>query len=243
MATAEPADRLPLLEFRDVSKTYDSGEERIRAVDGVSLTIHAGEVVALYGPSGSGKSTLLRIAAAVEPPDAGAVLVDGQDVTRLSPKAASAYRMYSLGWVHQEANLDEGATALENAAIKHLVATRSIRQGHRLMIPLMEELGLGHRLHQQAETLSAGERQRVVIAQALSLKPRVLLADEPTGNLNSKLGREVLQLLKEQTERRRMATLIVTHDEHAAAVADQVYNMQDGVVRAFDPETAPQPWA
>jgi putative ABC transport system ATP-binding protein len=150
--------------------------------------------------------------------------------------------MYVLGWVHQDADLDEGATALENAAIKHLVAARSIREGHDRVRPLLEELGLGARLHHRAETLSAGERQRVVVAQALSLGPKVLLADEPTGNLNSRLGRDVLEVLRTQTQQRRMATLIVTHDERAAAFADHVYALQDGGLSALDPATVARSW-
>jgi putative ABC transport system ATP-binding protein len=232
----------PLLEFREVRKAYRVGSDAVRAVDGVSLTIGAGEVVALYGPSGSGKSTLLRIAAGIEPPDSGAVYVDGRDVTRLSAKDAAAYRMYVLGWVHQDADLDEGATALENAAIKHLVATRSIREGHQQTIPLLRELGLGERLHHRAETLSTGERQRVMIAQALALGPKVLLADEPTGALNSRLSEEVLTLLRDQTRQREMATLLVTHDERAAAFADRIHALQDGVLQDLDPDTVLRSW-
>jgi putative ABC transport system ATP-binding protein len=232
----------PLLEFRDVRKHYTSGDEPVRAVDGISLAIGAGEIVALYGPSGSGKSTLLRIAAGVEPPDAGAVLVAGEDVTTLSAKDAARYRMYMLGWVHQEADLDEGATVLENAAIKHLVATRSIREGFRRVTPLLHELGLGHRLEHRADTLSAGERQRVTIAQALSLDPQVLLADEPTGSLNSKLGHEILSLLRAETRDRGMATLLVTHDERAAAFADKVYALEDGVLHDVEAAIADRPW-
>lgn len=232
-----------LLAFSNVSKTFITGDEPVRAVDNVSLTIHGGEVVALYGPSGSGKSTLLRIAAGIDAPDRGSVLVEGVDVTRLSAKEAAAYRMYVLGWVHQDADLDDGATALENAAIKHLVASRTINEGHRRVEPLLHELGLSDRLHHRAATLSAGERQRVVLAQALSLNPKVLLADEPTGNLNSRLSRDVLQLLRDQTKQRGMATLIVTHDERAAAFADHVYGMSDGAVRPLDPEVVARSWA
>jgi putative ABC transport system ATP-binding protein len=231
-----------LLEFREVRKSYRVGGDAVCAADGVSLTIRPGELVTLYGPSGSGKSTLLRIAAGIEPPDSGAVLVEGRDVTRLSARDAATYRMYVLGWVHQDADLDEGATALENAAIKHLVATRSIREGHRRTIPLLRELGLGERLHQRADSLSAGERQRVMIAQALVLRPRVLLADEPTGNLNSRLSEEVLTLLREQTRQRQMATLLVTHDERAAAFADRIHALQDGVLHDIEHDTVPRSW-
>ena len=232
----------PLLEFREVRKHYASGGEPVRAVDGLSLTIAAGELVALYGPSGSGKSTLLRVAAGIEPLDSGEVLVAGVDVTRLSAKDAARYRMYTLGWVHQEAGLDEGATVLENAAIKHLVATKSVREGFRKVTPLLHELGLGHRLNHRADTLSAGERQRVTIAQALSLDPKVLLADEPTGSLNSKLCHEVLSLLRSQTHERGMATLLVTHDERAAAFADKVYALEDGHLHDVESLSGDRPW-
>lgn len=232
----------PVLQLRGISKSYATAGDPVPAVDTVSLAVAAGELVALYGPSGSGKSTLLRIVAGLEAPDAGAVLVAGRDVTRLSAKDAAAYRMYTLGWVHQEVDLDEGATALENAAIKHLIASRSVGEGHRRVTPLLVELGLGDRLDHRAETLSAGERQRVMIAQALSLDPKVLLADEPTGHLNSRLGRQVLELLLEQTRRLAIATLLVTHDERAAGLADRVHVLEDGVLRDADRDTELRPW-
>ena len=232
-------DRPPLLEFRDVRKSYRTGDEVVHAVDGLSLTMEAGELVALYGPSGSGKSTLLRIAAAMEPPDGGAVFVNGRDVTTLSEKDAADYRMYVLGWINPRIDLLDGATALDNAAIKQVVALGSVRKARKAVAPLLEELGLGARLHHRAETLSMGERQRVMIARALSLDPKVVLADEPTGNLDSRRGREVLALLRDATHARGMATVLVTHDEHAVAFADRVFSLQDGVLCDVGPEAVP----
>jgi putative ABC transport system ATP-binding protein len=220
----------PLLEFRDVRKQYRTGGEVVCAADGVSLVVDAGELVVLYGPSGSGKSTLLRIAAGIDAPDDGAVYVMGRDITRLSANDAADYRLHVLGWVNQESDLLEGASALDNASIKLLGTERSLRRARRAIAPLLEELGLGPRLEHRAETLSMGERQRVMIARALSLDPRVVLADEPTGNLDSRRSREVLDLLRTLTHDRQMATLLVTHDEHAAAYADRVYTLQDGVL-------------
>ncbi|HMJ33887.1 MAG TPA: ABC transporter ATP-binding protein [Baekduia sp.] len=213
----------------------------VRAVDGLSLTVDAGELVALYGPSGSGKSTLLRIAAAIEPPDAGGVFVKGRDVTALSDKDASDYRMYVLGWINQDSDLLDGASALDNAATKQLVAVRSLRRARRSVAPLLEELGLGLRLEHRADTLSMGERQCVVIARALSLDPQVVLADEPTGSLDTRRSHDVLGLLRAATHARQMATLLVTHDEHAIAYADKVYTLQDGVLRDCGPEAVPTP--
>ncbi|HMJ36267.1 MAG TPA: ABC transporter ATP-binding protein [Baekduia sp.] len=236
-------DSAPLLEFRDVQKHYRTGTEVVRAVDGLSLAVEAGEMVALYGPSGSGKSTILRIGAGIETPDSGAVYVEGEAVSGLSGKAAAHYRMHVLGWINQESDLLDGATALDNAATKVVVTAGSWRRARRSVVPLLEELGLGHRLEHRAETLSMGERQRVMIARALSLNPRVLLADEPTGSLDSRRSREVLALLQEATHSRAMATVLVTHDEHAVAYADTVYTLQDGVLHDSGPDAAPAPWA
>jgi putative ABC transport system ATP-binding protein len=233
--------RSPLLDVRDVRKHYRIGDEVVRAVDGLSLVIEPGQLVALYGPSGSGKSTLLRIAAAIETPDSGAVYADGHDVTHLSEREAAIYRMYTLGWVSQHSDLIGGVTALDNAAMKLLAARGSIRRARRSITPLLERLGLAERLNHRAETLSMGERQRVTIARALSLDPRIVLADEPTGNLDSRRSREVLQLLADETHARGMATLLVTHDAEAVAYADLVYTLQDGVLHDSGPEAVVTP--
>jgi putative ABC transport system ATP-binding protein len=225
-----------LVEFRAVSKHYISGDETVRAVNELTLDIEQGEFVALYGPSGSGKSTLLRIAAGVERPDGGSVHVAGSDVGSLAEREAATYRLRVLGWIKQDAQLIGGATALDNAALKQLIASRSLRRARRQVTPLLEELGLGGRLNHRAETLSTGERQRVMIARALSLDPRVMLADEPTGNLDARRSQAVLRLLQEATHERGMATLLVTHDENAIAFADSVYTLHDGVLHNSGPE-------
>jgi putative ABC transport system ATP-binding protein len=205
----------------------------------VSLRIEAGEMVALYGPSGSGKSTLLNIAAALERPDAGGVFVNGLDVTKLSEKDASRYRMHLLGWVGQETDLIDGASAIENAAFKLVSAGRPILQARREAAALLKAVGFGQRLDQRSETLSMGERQRVMIARALSMSPQVLLADEPTGNLDSRRTHEIFDLLRTTTHERQMATLVVTHDAQAQDYADTLYTLRDGVLDVLQPEQAP----
>jgi putative ABC transport system ATP-binding protein len=229
-----------VLEFREVRRHFAIGDEVVRAVDGVSLQIDSGVLVALYGPSGSGKSTLLRIAAGIETADDGAVLVDGVDVTALSAREASDYRMNVLGWVGQESDLIDGATAIDNAAFKLICAGRKVREARRAAASLLDAVGFSQRLEQRAETLSMGERQRVMIARALSMDPRVVLADEPTGNLDSRRTHQVLQLLRATTHQRGMATLLVTHDEHAMEYADKVYALQDGVLRELPTEQRPR---
>jgi putative ABC transport system ATP-binding protein len=218
-----------VLEFREVTKRYSIGTaDSILAVADVSLSVSRGELAALYGPSGSGKSTLLLLAAAVLTPDTGDVLVDGRSVSKLSPRDAARYRMDELGFVRQSLDLIPGATTLENAALKLIGDGHTVREAHRAVAPMLERLGLGHRLNQHADALSMGERQRVMIARALSTDPCVVLADEPTGNLDTERGKEVLGLLRDLCRERSIAVLLVTHDPQAAGVADKRYNLRDG---------------
>jgi putative ABC transport system ATP-binding protein len=218
-----------VLELRELVKRYAVGDaETVSAVDGVSLSVAAGELVALYGPSGSGKSTLLMLAAAVMRPDSGSVLVDGREVSSLPARDAAAYRMRDLGFVRQSSDLIPGASALDNAALKLLGCSAGVREARRRVEPLLVSLGLSERLLHRAEQLSMGERQRVMIARALSTEPRLLLADEPTGSLDSERGREVLELLGEMCRERGIAVLLVTHDPEVTAYADRVHTLRDG---------------
>ncbi|MFA4927902.1 MAG: ABC transporter ATP-binding protein [Patulibacter sp.] len=224
----------PLLRFDRLVKQYRAGDSIVRAVDEVSLDVAGGELVALYGPSGSGKSTLLLIAAALASPDRGSVVVDGREVTGLSARDAADYRMLQLGFVPQQIDLLGGATAVDNAGSKLIGMGLGRREARRRVIPLLDELGLSHRLQHRPDQLSMGERQRVMIARALSTDPRVVLADEPTGALDSERKRETLALLQRLTKTRGMATLLVTHDWHAVAYADRTHVLRDG--RLVDPD-------
>ena len=218
-----------MLELSELVKRFPVGDaEPVSAVDGVSLSIAAGELVALYGPSGSGKSTLLMMAAAVLRPDSGSVLVAGRDVSRLSAGEAARYRMHELGFIRQSLDLIPGASALDNAAVKLLGKPASVREARRKVEPLLRRLGLSERLGHRAEQLSMGERQRVMIARALSTEPKVVLADEPTGSLDSERGAEVLSMLRDLCHARGIAVLLVTHDPEAAAYADRVETLRDG---------------
>ena len=216
-----------MLELRELVKHYRVGEgEPIRAVDGVSLSIETGELVALYGPSGSGKSTLLTLVAALLRPDSGQVLLDGREISALSEEEAASYRLHDLGFVSQTADLLAGARVIENAALKLWLSDR--RGAEERVRPLLERLGLGGRLKHRSEQLSIGERQRLMIALALSMKPRLVLADEPTGSLDTQRSNEVLALLREVCEEQQVAVLLVTHDPQAAAFADRVLELRDG---------------
>jgi putative ABC transport system ATP-binding protein len=230
-----------MLELRELVKHYPAiGWEPVRAVDGVSLKVDAGELVALYGPSGSGKTTLLSMIAALLEPTSGAVLIGGRDISSLSEREASHFRLAELGFIRQSFDLLPGVSALDNSVLKLLKSMRW-REAQREVTPLLERLGLGGRLRHRAETLSMGERQRVMIARALSSKPRLLLADEPTGSLDTQRGREVLELLRELCRERDVAVVLVSHDPLAANYADRVYGLRDGKLSAYevDPAAAP----
>ena len=228
------------LDLEGVVKHYpDFGGDVVRAVDGVSLTVEAGEVVALYGPSGSGKSTLLMLAAALLVPDAGVVRFEGRDLASMSSREVIDYQSRGMGFIYQSFHLMPGVPALENAAIKLLADGTPLRRARRAAVPWLERVGLDHRLDHTPERLSVGERQRVAIARALVNEPRLILADEPTGSLDTTRGHEILSLLADICREQNVAMLLVTHDPQAAAIARRVLVLRDGIVTAKEPSTWP----
>lgn len=217
-----------MLELRDLVKHYPAvGDEPVRAVDGVSMHVSPGELVALFGPSGSGKTTLLMMIATLLQPTSGSVSIGGRDVSAYSERDAARFRLRELGFVRQSLDLLPGATVLDNAVLK-LLGTMRWRDARLEMAPLLERLGLGARIHQRGEQLSMGERQRVMIARALSTRPRLLLADEPTGSLDTRRGADVLELIRELCHERGVAGVLVSHDPAAALYADRVLSLSDG---------------
>lgn len=234
-----------MLEVCDLVKRYPSGDEVVRVLDGVSLTVARGQFVALYGPSGSGKTTLLTIVAALMRPDAGSITVAGRDLMLLSNRDAALYRRAELGYVTQAPNLLAGGSVLDNAALK-LIGLRPSgsrrrlkrREAHGRVAPLLERLGLSGRVDHRPHELSMGERQRVLIARALSTEPKLLLADEPTGSLDANRSDRTLTLLKEVCFERRVALLLVTHDPRAAEFADTAYELRDGRIGDYRPEAS-----
>ncbi len=219
------------LELRALVKHYLSGEETVRAVDGISLTVSPGELVALYGPSGSGKTTVLQLAAGLQRPDSGNVLFDGHSIAELSESESAAYRLRDVGLVLQTFHLIAGASVLENAAIKLLGSGLSLREAKLRARPWLLRVGLGNRVEHTPGQLSMGERQRVAIARALVNEPRLLLADEPTGSLDTARGHEILQLLADICHERGIPGLLVTHDPQAASLASGVHTLRDGCLR------------
>lgn len=223
-----------MLELHNLAKHYPAvGGETVRAVEDVSLKVEAGEMVALYGPSGSGKTTLLLMVATLLAPTSGTVVIGGRDISSLSEREASHFRLSELGFIRQNFDLLPGVSAIDNAVLKLLKAKRW-RDAQREVTPLLERLGLGERLRHRAETLSMGERQRVMIARALSTEPRLLLADEPTGSLDTQRGREVLELLRGLCREQGVAAVLVSHDPMAAHYADRVFSLRDGRLTDYE---------
>lgn len=225
-----------MVEVHDVVKHYPSGGDVIRALDGVTMSIGGGESVALYGPSGSGKTTLLTIIAGLLEPDDGSVTVGGRDVTRLSSRESALYRRTELGYISQTSDLMPGVSAVDNAALKLLDLRVGVKEARRRVEPLLERLGLGSRRLHTPEQLSAGERQRVQVARALSTNPTVVLADEPTGSLDTRRSREVLGHLTDLCSEQGAAMLLVTHDPQAAGFASRVEALSDGRLAEHRPD-------
>jgi putative ABC transport system ATP-binding protein len=231
-----------MIDVRALVKHYSTvGSEPVRAVDGVSLTVEGGELVAIYGPSGSGKTTLLKLIAAVMKPDSGEIIVRGRDVCRLGDRAASAYRLHELGFVLQTFHLIAGLSAIDNAVLKLLASGMRPAEAYQRITPTLARLEIDMQAERPARELSMGERQRVAIAKALSTDPSLLLADEPTGNLDSRRGRAVLTLLGELCRERGTAVLLVTHDPEALRFADRAYALRDGKLVDHGVEDADAP--
>lgn len=217
-----------MLQLERVVKHYRSAGEEVRAVDGVSLQVGAGEMVAVQGPSGSGKTTLLLLIAGLIPADAGVIRFAGREIGSLSEDEAAEYLMRDIGFVYQTVQLMARTSVLENAALKLLVGGIGMREAKAHALPWLERLGLGDRLRHTPEQLSGGERQRVAIARALAGEPRLILADEPTGNLDSARSIEIVQLLHTVAGERGAGVVLVTHDSDAAQLADRRYLLRDG---------------
>lgn len=216
------------LKLSEVVKHYRGGGEVVKAVDGVDLLVQPGELVALYGPSGSGKSTLLLLSSGLMAPERGSIVFDGRQVGSMSERESCRYRMRDVGFVFQSFHLMPGACALDNATIKLIGDGFTLADARAAARPWLERLGLSERSEHLPHELSMGERQRVAIARALVNEPRLLLADEPTGSLDSRRSKDTLALLRDVCHERRIPGLLVTHDPEARHFADRVHTLRDG---------------
>ncbi len=227
-----------LISIKDVAKVYRMGAVDVHALQGVSLQVHRGEMLAIMGPSGSGKSTLMNILGALDVPSQGTYILDGQNVSRMRQDALSEVRNRKIGFVFQSFNLLPRTSALANVELPLIYA--GITNSRKRCIAALERVGLGDRLHHHPNELSGGEQQRVAIARALVNEPSLILADEPTGNLDSVAGQEVMRIFQELNAQRGMTILLVTHEQELAEHTRRIVRLQDGQVVGDAPVSSPR---
>jgi lipoprotein-releasing system ATP-binding protein len=228
---SEPA-RTPVLSLRGLRRDYVTAAGTLPVLRGVNLDLYPGEVVGLIGPSGSGKSSLLHAAGLLEDPTAGQIVIGGQDCSKLSERARTQVRLHRLGFVYQFHHLLPEFSAIDNVALPQMITGKPREAARKRAVELLNLLGLGHRLHHQPGQLSGGEQQRVAVARALANRPQVLLADEPTGNLDPHTSTSVFASLYEVARGQGVAALIATHNMEVAAQMDRVLALEDGVLHA-----------
>jgi putative ABC transport system ATP-binding protein len=224
-------DSMPLIELKDIRKHYDLGEVEVKALDGVTLDIDAGESVSLMGQSGSGKSTLMNTLGCLDRPTMGSYRLDGEEVTKLSLDGRARLRNKKIGFVFQSFNLLSRTSAIENVELPLLYSKGfTSRQRRDRAKELLDLVGLGDRMGHHPSQLSGGQQQRVAVARALANEPRILMADEPTGNLDSKTSGEVIGLFQRLNDENGITLILVTHDPEIARNAKRTIRLRDGVV-------------
>lgn len=219
---------MDILKTENLSKTYGKGETKVEALKNVSLTVSKGEFVSIVGPSGSGKSTLLNMLGALDFPTSGKVLLDGRDIFKMKEEALAVFRRRNIGFIFQAYNLVPELNVEENIILPLLLDYK--KPDKQYIDELLHTLGLTERKHHLPSQLSGGQQQRVAIGRALATKPAIILADEPTGNLDSKNSRDVIDLMKLSVERYNQTLIMITHNENYASFADRVFQVEDGIV-------------
>ena len=216
---------MPYIELKDVKKEYQMGEVKITALAGVNFSVEKGELVVVLGPSGAGKTTVLNILGGMDTCDSGHILVDGNDISKYSRRKLVEYRRFDIGFVFQFYNLVPNLTALENVELASQICKNPLDP-----VKVMDQVGLKGRLKNFPAQLSGGEQQRVAIARAIAKNPKLLLCDEPTGALDSKTGKKILELLQKTSHEMGMTTIIITHNAMIAEIADRVVRMKNGKI-------------
>ena len=220
---------MKILDVKNLSKTYGKGDTMVKALDGVSFSVEQGEFVAIIGPSGSGKSTLLHILGGVDTPTSGSVIINDTDISQLDETALAIFRRRQIGLIYQFYNLIPILTVEENLTLPLLLDGR--KPDKKQVQTLIDKLGLSHRLAHLPNQLSGGQQQRVSIGRALVNNPALLLADEPTGNLDSENSKEIVSLLRKFNKEQIQTVIIITHDERIALAADRIIEIEDGKIK------------
>ncbi len=217
-----------VIEVNDVKKTYTMGDQQVNALNGVSFEIEEGEMVAITGPSGSGKSTLMNIIGCLDTPTSGSYVLDGVDVSKMSDDEQADVRNHKIGFVFQQFNLLPRTPAIDQVELPMVYAGRKDRKERAR--EALQSVGLGERMYHRPNELSGGQQQRVAIARALVTNPSIILADEPTGNLDSKSGAEIMNIFKSLNRDKKMTIVLVTHDPGVAEQAQRVIRVRDGQI-------------
>ena len=234
----EEKEKQPVIEVENVTKVYTMGEVQVHALRGVSLRVYPGELMSIMGPSGSGKSTLMNVLGALDVPTNGSYRLDGQDVSKMRPDKLAEIRNKKIGFVFQSFNLLPRTSALANVELPLVYSGMS--NGRQLCIDALEMVGLGDRLHHKPNELSGGQQQRVAIARALVNQPSIILADEPTGNLDSKAGAEVMRIFQELNMERGITIIFVTHEPDIAEHTRRIVRLADGLIVSDSPVRNPR---
>lgn len=229
------AEPLPLIRLRDITRLYGTGEAQVRALDGIDLDIHEGEFVAIMGPSGSGKSTAMNVIGCLDAPTSGHYLFNGVEAATLTQDQRALLRRHYLGFVFQGYNLLPRTSALHNVELPLIYKGLGRAERHHAATEALAKVGLGHRAHHDPSELSGGQQQRVAIARALAGNPQVILADEPTGNLDTKLSTEIMEVLQELNEKDGLTIIMVTHEADMAEYAKRLIWMVDGRIERDAP--------
>jgi putative ABC transport system ATP-binding protein len=232
-----------LLVAEQVRKVYRTGEIQVEALAGLDLTVHKGELVAVMGPSGSGKTTLLNCLSGLDDIDGGRVLVDGQDLFAMSDAKRTAHRATSMGFIFQAFNLIPVFTAAENVELPLLLGGTTAKEARRRAVQMLGRVGLGHRVGHRPNELSGGEQQRVTVARALASRPAIVWADEPTGNLDTQMATQIIQLLHELNRQDGQTIVLVTHDPTIGASASRLLRMRDGRLVGDKRQSNDERWA
>lgn len=232
---------MKLIEIRDLKKIYKMGTEKVVALGGVNLDIYEGEILCLLGTSGSGKSTLLNMVAGLDKPTSGTISIGGINIEKLSESQVTKFRRLNVGFIFQSYNLIKNLSAMDNVSLGLIFKGVSKKKRDELAKDILEKVGLGERLHHKPNEMSGGQQQRVSIARAFVDAPKIIFADEPTGNLDTNTSFEVMNLMCEMARKNNQTLIIVTHDVETSIYADRIVDMRDGMITSIEENDAKIP--